>query len=1084
MKYSIGLDCGIASVGYAVMELDTRDEPCRIIRLGARIFDKAENPKDGSSLALPRRTARGTRRRIRRHQFRLERIRSVLLNENVVTQEELDNLYAGRLDDIYMLRCKALDSSVSRTEFARILIHIAQRRGFKSNRKTDVNDKETGLLLTAINENQIRMDSQHYRTVGEMFFKDPSYKDCKRNKADSYKATVSRDMIENEIGLIFEAQRGFGNDFANKNVEAKYTAIVLSQRRFDEGPGEGSPYKGVQIEKMIGKCALLDGELRAAKATYSFQRFSLWQNINHIRLVSASGDSFSLSDAERKAIFDLCHQSANVTYEKIRKTLAIANDYYFNTLSYGEKDAAEVEKKAKFEYLKYYHQVRKALDKYKKDYIQEMDVDKLNAIGRAFTVHKNDAAILNCLQEQGKKKEVADILVENISSFSKFGHISVKACNLLEPYLEQGMTYDKACESAGINFKAHSGAVKEQFLPATAPELEEITNPVVKRAVSQTIKVVNAIIREQGHSPAYINVELARELSKTFQERNEINKRNENNRTINEKAIERLRKEFHILEPSGIDIVKLKLYDEQNGIDPYTQKPFAFSRLFEDGYVDVDHIIPYSISFDDSYNNKVLTFSSENRQKGNRLPLQYLSGKAQDHFKDWVNTSVKNFNKRKNLLKEIIDDDNAFRSRNLNDTKYLSRVLFNYFNDHLAFEEYKNRKKHVRTVNGAITGYMRKRWGIVKIREDGDLHHALDAAVIACVTEGMIQRVTDYSKYKEVRYSDNEQGSIVVNAEGEVISTFPLPYPNFRKELEIRTLNDPQRVLKQRPLSNYTPFDVLAAKPCLVSRMPRHKVTGAAHQDTIRSGKEQGYVISKVALSKLALDRNGQIKNYYDPGSDKLLYNALLERLYAFGGDASKAFPEGFVFHKPKADGSEGPVVKKVKLIEKSTLNVKARGEKGVADNGAMVRIDVFFVEGEGYYFVPIYVADVVKPMLPNKACVAGKPYAQWKEMKDDDFVFSLYPNDLIKIKSKKGIRMSVNIKGSTLAPGALVNDAFFYFVKANISSASITVENHDGSYIVNSLGVKSLLHIEKYSVDPLGNVTAVKSEKRMAFHK
>ena len=1084
MKYSIGLDCGIASVGYAVMELNSNDEPCRIIRLGSRVFDKAEHPRDGSSLALPRREARGTRRRIRRHQHRLERIRYMLINEQILTKYELENLFNGKLTDVYELRCKALDMPVSNTEFARILIHIAQRRGFKSNRKSDAKDKEMGALLIAVSENQLKMESKGYKTVGEMFFKDESYAECKRNKADSYKATVSRSMIENEIHLIFEAQRKFNKAFANEEIEKQYTDIVLSQRPFDLGPGEGSPYAGNQIEKMIGNCMLLEGEKRAAKASYSFQMFTLWQKINHLRLVNASGDFYILSDLERKAIFDLCHKSPNVNYDKIRKTLAVSNDYYFNSLSYGDKDKSEVEKNAKFDYLKSYHEIRKALDKLGKGYIKSLSIAELDVIGYAFTVYKTDDNIFNYLNNNGIKEEVSNALIENLNSFSKFGHISVKACQLLIPSLEKGMTYDKACESAGINFRGHSVGEKEMYLSAVAPELEGITNPVVRRAVSQTIKVVNAIIREQGHSPAYINVELARELSKDFEERKAIEKKNQENHNKNENIVKRLEKDFKIMRPSGMDIIKLKLYDEQNGIDPYTQKPFEIKRLFEPGYVDVDHIIPYSISFNDSYNNKVLTFSSENRQKSNRLPLQYLSGKAQDDFRVWVNSSFKNINKRKNLLKEKIDDENAFKSRNLNDTKYLSRVLYNLFNDTLAFEDYKNRKKHVRTVNGAITAYMRKRWGIVKIREDGDLHHAVDAAVIACVTESMIQRITKYVKYKEVQYTDYSEGSIVVSSEGEVLDAFPLPYSDFRKELEIRTFNDPQRDLKQGLLSNYTQHDINSVKPCFVSRMPRHKATGAAHKDTIRSGREQDYVISKVPLSSLKLDRDCEIKNYYNPASDRNLYDALIDRLKAFGGDGSKAFPEGYEFHKPKSDGSEGPVVKKVKLIEKSTLNVKARGEKGVAENGSMVRIDVFFVEGEGYYFVPVYVSDTVKPKLPNKACVASKPYSEWKEMKDEDFVFSLYPNDLIKVKSNKSMKMSVNIKGSTLAPSISVNDAFFYFVKAGISNASLTVENHDGSYVINSLGVKTLLRIEKYTVDPLGNVSAVKKEKRTGFHR
>ena len=75
---------------------------------------------------------------------------------------------------------------------------------------------------------------------------------------------------------------------------------------------------------------------------------------------------------------------------------------------------------------------------------------------------------------------------------------------------------------------------------------------------------------------------------------------------------------------TGLDIVKFKLYQEQDGVCLYSGKNLDPSRLFEPGYADVDHIVPYSRCFDDSYQNKVLVLASENRQKGNRLPYEYL----------------------------------------------------------------------------------------------------------------------------------------------------------------------------------------------------------------------------------------------------------------------------------------------------------------------------------------------------------------------------------------------------------------------------------------------------------------------------
>lgn len=1088
MKYGIGLDCGIASVGYAVMQLDENDDPCRIIRLGSRVFNKAENPQDGASLAAPRRDARGMRRRIRRHQHRLERIRYLLVSSGALSQTELDNLFSGQLSDIYMLRTKALDEPLTTAEFSRVLIHLAQRRGFRSNRKTDTQDKEAGKILSAVSENAGEMERGGYRTVGEMFYKDEKFRDYKRNKGDDYSATVARSMVEDEIHKIFEAQRRFGAAFASEALEAQYTDIALSQRPFDLGPGAGpknspSPYAGDQIGRMIGPCTLLPEEKRAPKASYSFQVFTLWQNINHLRIAAPGREPRGLTDEQRLAVFDLCHQKKDVKYTALRKLLALRDDEFFTGLSYGSKETAEVEKAA-FNYLKPYHQIKTALNKLGKDYIRNLSVEELDAIGYVFAVHKTDDSIRPALAEKGFAPEVIDALL-SCGSLSKFGHISVKACQMLIPYLEKGMTYNKACDAAGLDFRAHNGAEKSIYLSANSDYLCDIVNPVVRRAVSQTIKVVNAIIREQGCSPTYLNIELARELSKTFAERKAAEKSMKDNAAVNSRAVERLQTEFGIVSPTGMDIVKFKLWQEQDGICPYSQKPILLEKLFEPGYVDVDHIIPYSICFDDSYNNKVLTFSKENRQKGNKIPMQYLTGSARDDFEIWVTNTIHNRIKRQRLLKPELkeEDTEGFKTRNLNDTKYLSRVLYNFINDTLLFADFESgRKKHVRAVNGKVTSYMRKRWGIAKIRADGDLHHAVDAAVIACVTERMIQKVSAYSKYHEIYYVLDDEKSFAVDFNGEVIDEFPQPYPYFRKELDARTMDDAKRAVKDCRFPHYSAAQEEAVQSCFVSRMPMHKVTGAAHLDTIRSGREPGFVISKVLLAKLKLGKDGEIENYYNPKSDALLYNALKARLAAYGGSGEKAFPPDEPFYKPTASGKPGPLVKKVKIIEKSSLNVPVRGGNGVAANGDMVRIDVFKPENDGYYFVPIYVSDTVKPDLPNKACTRDRPYAEWKEMQEADFLFSVYPNDLLRIKAKKDIKFTVSNKDSSLPKEILRNDILVYYNSACISTASVCVLTHDNAYTVKSLGWKSLLSVEKYTVDPLGNYSKVGKEPRQRF--
>ena len=1085
LPYAIGLDIGITSVGWATVALDEDDRPFGIIGMGSRIFDAAEQPKTGESLAAPRREARSARRRLRRHRHRNERIRALLIREQVLSEEQLARLFEGQLPDIYALRVKALDEAVSGEELARILIHISQRRGFKSNRKGAAS-KEDGELLTAVSANKERMAAHGYRTVAELYLNDEAYREHRRNKGGKYISTVSRDMVEDEVHQIFAAQRKLGNPAATEALESSYVEILLSQRSFDDGPACG-PYAGSQIERMIGKCPFEPEELRAAKATYSFELFSLLEAINHIRIVT-NRRGVPLTPEQREALVQLSHKTADLTYAKIRKELALADEQTFNMVAYGKvDDKADAEKKTKFAHLKAYHQMRKAFETVAKGHFADITREQCNAIGEVLSKYKTDAKIRPALQKV--RLSDADIDVAESLSFSKFGHISVKACDKIIPYLEQGMTYSDACTAAGYQFKGHDGQEKKSHL---LPPLDEdarntITSPVALRAISQTIKVVNAIIRERGCSPTFINVELAREMSKDFYERNQIKKDQDENRARNERLMERIRTEYGKASPTGLDLVKLKLYEEQGGVCAYSQKQMSLKHLFDADYAEVDHIIPYSISFDDGYKNKVLVLSKENRDKGNRLPLQYLTGKRREDFIVWVNSFVKDYRKRQRLLKESFteEDEAKFKERNLQDTKTAARFVLNYVADHLEFAPFATeRKKHVTSVNGSVTSYMRKRWGITKVRANGDLHHAVDALVIACTTDGMIRKVSQFARYRETRYTTGEDSRFVVDPDtGEVIKEFPYPWPRFRQELEARLGSDPRHAVRDQGFPLYLTEDI-PVRPLFVSRMPRRKVTGAAHKETIKSGKalNDGLLIVKKPLTDLKLDKDGEIANYYNPSSDRLLYEALKARLQMFDGDGKKAFAEPF--RKPKSDGTPGPVVNKVKLCETTTLNVSVHGGKGVADNDSMVRIDVFRVEGDGYYFVPIYVADTLKAELPSKACVAFKPHSEWKDMRNEDFIFSLYPNDLVKVTHKKALKLTKAQKDSDLPDSRAVQNELLYFVSAGINTASITCRNHDNSYKIDSLGIKTLESLEKYTVDVLGEYYPVKRETRQAFSR
>ena len=1088
VRYAIGLDIGIASVGSALVALDESDKPCGIIHMGSRIFAAAEVPnKGGASLAATRRSARSARRRLRRHRHRIERIRSLLVSENVLTAKQMAELYTDKTpEDVYTLRVRALDFPITPQQFSKVLIHLAQRRGFKSNRKAAASDQENGKLLAAVDANKKRMEKGGYRTIGEMFLKDPEYRKNKRNKGESYISTVARSMVEDEARQIFQAQRRFGQPFANEDLEKRYLDILLSQRSFDEGPGGDSPYGGSQIEKMRGMCTFLPQEKRAPKASYSFELSRLLEKINHLRIYRL-GDVRALNAVEREAVLQKAFRKERMTYADVRAALQGTMDdtERFVGINY-EKEAKKPPENVRFVSLPGYHALRKALNTIEKDYIKRLSTDKLDQIAEVLTLYKQDRAIKEQLEAIGcTPDETAALML--VPSFSGFGHLCVKVCRMLIPYLKEGDTYDAACARAGFDHRAHDKR-PEYLLKYQKDDMASVTSPVVLRAVSQTIKVINACIRYMGHSPVYINVELAREMSKTYKERSKLESKIRDNEERNEKIVNELIENHKIASPSGQDIVKLKLYHEQGGLSAYSLRPFDLNRLFEPGYAEVDHIVPYSISFNDSYNNKALIFTGENREKGNHLPLEYLKGDAREQFIVHTKNASYRQAKKLNLLKEKIteEDRQRYKQRNLQDTRHIARFIYNYINDYLLFEP-SERKKHVTAVNGAITAHLRKRWGLTKERSNGDLHHALDATVIACATDRMIQEISRYYDRREsAQYMMMPDGNHSVHSKtGEL---FPMPWPGFRDDIlarmgdapavQLRSLRDKQR------LPGYDRFPQLIdrATPIFVSRMPRRKVSGPAHEDTIKRKGDVGETVKRVSIQELKLDKDGEIAKYYRPDDDRKLYEALKARLHAYGGDGTKAFAEPI--YKPAAEGRPASPVYKVKIVEKSSLGVDVHQGKGVADNGSMVRIDLYYVPKEGYYFVPIYVSDTVLPELPNKACTRGKVYAEWKKMNESGFVFSLYPEDPILITPKNKVTLKVTNKDSSLpASRTLRKNELLYFSKADISVATICCKTHDNSYTARP-GIKSIPKIEKYQVDIMGNVSKVGNEKRMPFQR
>jgi len=858
----LGLDIGIASVGWAVIHYchsdNTQNE---IIKSGVRIFTQAEHPKDGSSLALPRRLARGARRTLKRKRQRMKAIKRLLmthfnLNEKDVFVAEVDEtIYSekGRID-VWELRADAIQRELDNNEFARVLTHIAKRRGYKSNRKVDEQgDSEGKKVLGAIEHNKALLEK--YETIGQAIYETSKDKGVFRNRDGDYSHSVSREMLLDEVETIFKKQQQLSNPLATDVLKEKYIEIAFFQRDF------------ASVDGMVGKCTFEKDEPRAAKRTYSAEEFVTLTKLINTKIVLKDGKERGLTQDELEKIISLCKQSEKPSYIKIRETIELESSASFKNVEEYEidKETGEVLKKTtKFtSAFKGYHALRKVVEKsFSKTHWHNMSQDTklLDEIATIFSIHKSDEKIKDSLDaldftifDEKETQKLKNALISSIS-FDQFIYLSLKALNNILPEMRKGKTYDKAVDAVG--YKKVLGTQQKFLRALTKEEQNELTNPVVKRAIAQTRKVINALIREYGQFDT-VHIELTREIKKSHKDRNEIKKGQEKYQKFKEEVVKDFTQLFN-REPKGNELLKFRLWKEQDGYCAYSGfmgerayiKP---EQLIADvKYAEIDHILPYSRSLDDSLNNKVLCLAKENQEKKNMTPFEYF----QTIDRDWNSYEVhikamKGIHraKRNRLLKKNFDENSEkeFRERNINDTAYMARYIKNFIEENLELTG--EGKKKVTTINGTLTNMLRHNWGVGKKSRDTHLHHAVDAIIIAFATQSEVQKLsTQSAKIDGFGFKKSEEKSKRFK--------FILPMENFREEVQ-KSIDE-----------------------IFVSNAPRRKVTGSAHEKTIYSPKT--FMANRKKEKPSVLPLSGREKAVVLNDGKKLAKNESMPRVDIF----------------------------------------------------------------------------------------------------------------------------------------------------------------------------------------------------------
>ncbi len=1012
MTYTLGIDIGIASVGFAgVIEKEQG-----ILSCGVHIFEAAENPKDGASLAAPRREKRGLRRVIHRRAIRKQQLRQLFIKHGLECVDAIDAKQpsTGQRTSSYSpwsFRKAALQRKLTDEEFVRALFHIGAHRGFQSNRKGAApNDLEGKKALAGAKELEVRMAESNARTIGAYLAEQSK----KRNGDGSYDNFVIRDLLRHEVEAIFDAQRRFGNSKASTAFQKEFAELAFSQRPLQSSEG------------LVGDCTFEEGEKRAPKCSYSAELFVAWSRLNNTKIKTMNGEERPLTQDEKQRLMDKAHALKSFTYKQARKELSLGDNERFNTSYRKTKDAddswekiRENTEKSAFIILKGYHELKDAMDTGSAiDWQQWVNArrDALDDIARVVSFHEDEKEIRQLLVPHGLSEAQIQRLLE-ITNFSRTVDLSLKAIRNILPHMQQGMTYDKACEAAGYNFnrKENKGLQK-------VPQFKDVRNPVVNRALAQARKIINAMIRTHG-MPEKIIIELAREVGKPFKERKDIEREQKTNEAYREDARKHAADIYgmEVDNVRGEEILKHRLWKEQEGFCPYSGEYITPDMLRDSVATQVDHIIPYSRSWNDSHMNKVLCITDENQKKGNCTPYEYLHGIPARWNSLQAFAARLPKKKCENLLIENFDDTKAkeWKDRALNDTRYMARLLKNHLEQSLPVK--------VEARNGALTAHLRGAWGFPDKNRRNDRHHALDAIVLACSTQSMVQQLSNWNKY------------------------------------EARRKNPTERPLPPKPWDTFRDDAKHAVDQVFVSRMPVRKVTGAAHQETIRSIRkdENGsrQIIQRKKLTSLsAVD----LENLVDKERNSKLYNTLKARLEEHGGKADKAFATP-IYMPTNDPAKQGPHIHAVNIVTNEKSGVKING--GLASNGDMVRVDVFRKDGK-FHLVPIYVHHFAGRKLPNKAIFQGKDESDWPEMKDEDFLFSLHKNEFVKVVTKKE-----TIEG--------------YYNGAHRAIGSITIRAHDSDPsfgkdgLREGIGVKTALAFEKYTVDYFGNKTRVEKETR-----
>jgi CRISPR-associated endonuclease Csn1 len=803
MTKTLGLDIGTNSLGWCLTQND------QIVAIGVRIFSDGRDPKSGASLAVDRRNARAMRRRRDRYIGRRAAFLSALIETGLLPgQEPVPGTRTRRVNDYtpneatralartfdpYELRARATAERLDPYALGRLLFHLNQRRGFLSNRKAErrQKDQKDGKIETGAKALDGLLKD---RTLGQFLADRLKARQTARvrmgSEAQAYDFYPQRRHVRDEFEKIWAVQAHFHPDVLTDAAREKIARILFYQRKLKDAV--------VGFCTFAGWNGVPDAEKRLPKAHPLFQERRLYEEVNQLRILRAGEADRLLSRDQRDTLILKLRDKKKVSFVTLGKLLKLADDERFNKASDSRKDLIGDEVRAEL-----------------------ADKKRFGARWGGFSAEEQARIVTRLLEEEDPDTLIAwlkdtysldDAAAEAAAAVSLpegYGRFGETATRLLLAELKADvLTYSEAAERAGFHHSdqrtgeafdslPYYGAVLAREIPPGKADYGDpqerrfgkLTNPTVHIGMRQLQKIVNDLIAQHG-KPDRIVIELARDLKLNEEQKEKHRQRIKRDTDAAIARGERLQEAK--LADTGANRQLLRLWEElnpDNPLDrrcPYCAQPIGMRQLFSGGEVDIDHIIPYSRSLDDSQGNKTIAHRSCNRAKGRDTPWEW--GLRDPARRDIIATQVLRLHVSKQWrfgpdALEKLDRDGGFLQRQLTDTQYLSRLAGKYLRCLYPTAD----SGRVDVIPGRMTAMLRRIWGLNSLLPDHNFvenphsdapknrrdhrHHAIDAAVTAVTSLARMQQIATAAGRAEDQNLDR------------LFADLPQPWTGFRDDL-------------------------------------------------------------------------------------------------------------------------------------------------------------------------------------------------------------------------------------------------------------------------------------------------------------